>query len=67
MVAVCVILTNRALTGANEIVIVPGAPCPCAIGWLQVVPSVDTCTSYARGKVATAEDPRPPPTLEDVN
>jgi hypothetical protein len=43
-VAVCVMRMNFALTGANLIAVVPGAPSPSAIGALHVLPSLDTCT-----------------------
>ena len=41
-VAVCVIRTNFACTGANEITVLRPVPLPSATGALQVVPSIDT-------------------------
>ena len=43
-VAVWVMRTNFALTGANVMTVVPGAPWPSATGALQVLPSADTWT-----------------------
>ena len=47
-VAVCVIRTYFAGTGANVIVVEPGVPWPSATG-VHVVPFVETSTLYSRG------------------
>ena len=44
ILAVCVIRTNFALTGAKVIAVIPGTPSPSATGALHVDPSEDTCT-----------------------
>ena len=36
--------TNFARTGANEMTVSVPVPLPLATGWLQVDPSVETCT-----------------------
>jgi len=42
--SVCVMRTNLAWTGLNEMTVRVPLPWPSATGWLHFTPSIETCT-----------------------